>query len=86
MVARISGSGTHQGAFQGIPPTGKQMKVTGIDMWRVEGGKCAEHWLEMDTLGLLQQLGVIPQPEPQPAPSSGGRNRIPDRYSDFPRC
>jgi steroid delta-isomerase-like uncharacterized protein len=70
LVARQCATGTHLGEFQGIPPTGKQFNVTGMDMWRVEGGKCAEHWIEMDMLGLLQQLGVIPQPEQEPAPSS----------------
>ena len=63
LVARLSASGTQKGSFQGIPPTGREMTVAGMDMWRVAGGKCAEHWLEMDSLGMLQQLGVIPQPE-----------------------
>ncbi len=62
VVARLTARGTQQGAFMGIPPTGKQVTVTAIDISRIVGGKSVEHWLEMDTLGLLQQLGVIPAP------------------------
>jgi steroid delta-isomerase-like uncharacterized protein len=54
--------GTHQGAFQGIPPTGRQVTLTGISIWSVEGGKIVESWHELDTLGLMQQLGAIPKP------------------------
>jgi predicted ester cyclase len=62
VVARLTMSGTHQGEFAGVPPTGKQVSVTGIDVWRVHNGKCAEHWLALDNLGLMQQLGAIPEP------------------------
>ena len=62
VVARLTARGTQQGAFMGIPPTGKQATVTAIDINRIVGGKSVEHWLEMDTLGLLQQLGVLPAP------------------------
>ena len=55
-------TGTHKGDFQGIPPTGKQIKVKYIDVWRVESGKLVENWVQMDQLGLMQQLGVIPTP------------------------
>ena len=60
VVTRWTWRGTHQGPFQGIPPTGKHVMVTGIDISRFEGGKSVEHWLNMDTLGMLQQIGVIP--------------------------
>ena len=62
VVARLTARGTHQGAFMGIPPTGKHVTVTAIDINRLVGGKSVEHWLEMDTLGMMQQLGVIPSP------------------------
>ena len=62
VVARLTTRGTQQGVFMGIPPTGKHVTVTGIDINRLAGGKSVEHWLNMDTLGLLQQLGVIPAP------------------------
>ena len=61
-VARLTVRGTQQGVFMGIPPTGKHVTVTAIDINRFAGGKSVEHWLNMDTLGLLQQLGVIPAP------------------------
>lgn len=62
VVARLTMRGTQQGAFMGTPPTGKHVTSTGIDINRLAGGKSVEHWLEMDTLGLLQQLGVVPAP------------------------
>jgi predicted ester cyclase len=62
VVARLTARGTHQGAFLDIPPTGKQVTITMIDINRITGGKSVEHWVEMDTLGLLQQLGVVPLP------------------------
>src|SRR6266849_2362693 len=55
-------TGTHQGEFQGIAPTGKQVKIKSIDIWRVANGKAVENWVQMDMLGLMQQLGVIPAP------------------------
>jgi len=36
--------------------------ITGIDIWRVENGKLAEHWDNWDQLGMMQQLGVVPMP------------------------
>jgi predicted ester cyclase len=59
---RVVFRGTHSGDFQGIPPTGKRVMVTAITIERVAGGKLVEHWIEMDALGLLQQLGVVPRP------------------------
>ncbi len=53
--------GTHQGDLQGIPPTGKRATVTGTQLSHIAGGKIAEDWGNWDTLGLLQQLGVLPQ-------------------------
>ena len=57
---RFSLTGTHQGDFAGIPATGKQISVTGHDYVRMVDGKVAEHWVEMDTMTMMQQLGVIP--------------------------
>ena len=62
VVARLKVRGTQKGAFMGVPPTGKQATSTVIDINRIAGGKSVEHWLEMDTLGLLQQLGAVPTP------------------------
>ncbi|MBU0596232.1 ester cyclase [Candidatus Bipolaricaulota bacterium] len=54
--------GTHQGDFMGIPPTGKRVKCDVIDIMRVAGGKCVEHWHVMDQLGLLMQLVAVSLP------------------------
>jgi steroid delta-isomerase-like uncharacterized protein len=62
VVARWVTQGTHGGELMGIPPTGKQVTVEGIDVFRLVGGKIAEHWAQFDMLGLLQQLGVAPTP------------------------
>ena len=56
-------TGTHTGEFQGIPPTGKSINAGYIDMWRLESGRAVENWVQLDMLGLMQQLGVIPVPE-----------------------
>ncbi len=51
---------THTGEFMGIAATGKQVTITGISILRIVGGKIVEEWGEMDTLGMLQQLGALP--------------------------
>lgn len=63
VVARFCAAGTHRGEMAGIPPTGNRVSVTGIDIFRIAGGKIAEFWLSWDQLGLMQQLGVVPAPE-----------------------
>jgi steroid delta-isomerase-like uncharacterized protein len=60
VVARWRSVGTHEGDFQGIPPTGKHIETSGITIFRVADGKIVEEWSESDMLGMLQQLGVIP--------------------------
>ena len=55
-------TGTHQGEFMGVPPTNKPVTIKYIDLWRVRGGKLVENWVQMDMMGLMQQLGVIPAP------------------------
>ena len=61
VVVRVTGEGVHAGQLFGIPPTNRPMKVTGITILRVEDGKIVERWVEVDMLGALQQLGVIPE-------------------------
>lgn len=60
VVTRWTGRGTHKSEFEGIAPTGRQVTMTGIDIFRVVGGKIVERWANQDDLGLLRQLGVIP--------------------------
>ena len=50
------------GGLLGIPPTGKQVRIGGISIFRLTEGKIAEHWEQLDRLALMQQLGVIPAP------------------------
>lgn len=69
VVTRWTAEGTHLGEFQGIPPTGKHGKMTGIDIDRIVDGKAVECWTNTDDLGLMQQLGVIPAPEHVGQPS-----------------
>ena len=59
VVLRWAVRGTHQGALQGIAPTGKQKTFTGIFITRFEGGKGVETWAEFNALESMQQLGVI---------------------------
>ena len=62
VVKRFTVRGTHTGDFNGIPATGKQFTLEGIDILRLAGGKIREIWFAYDTLGMLQQLGVVPVP------------------------
>ena len=61
VVTRWTGSGTHQGEFMGVAPTGNQVTVTGITINRVSGGKIVESWTNYDALGIMQQIGAIPE-------------------------
>ena len=62
VATRITETATHAGAFQGLPPTGKRIRITGIWIDRVADGKIVERWSEFDQLGMLQQLGALPAP------------------------
>jgi len=62
VVTRWTYHAVHSGEFQGLPPTGKQVAMTGITILRLAGGKIVENTVELDQLGLLQQLGVVPTP------------------------
>jgi steroid delta-isomerase-like uncharacterized protein len=61
VVSRYTFCATHQGDFMGIPPTGKQVSFTGIEIDRIKDGKFVESWVNEDDLGMTQQLGAIPQ-------------------------
>jgi steroid delta-isomerase-like uncharacterized protein len=61
VVSVWSASGTHQGDFMGIPATGKQGRTSGITIDRIKDGKIVETLTHWDNLGLLQQMGVIPE-------------------------
>ena len=59
-VARVKATGTHDGEFMGLPPSGRAVEVQLIDIMRFEDGLVVEHWGVMDMLGMLQQLGALP--------------------------
>ena len=61
VVTRHTSSGTHTGAFMGIPPTGNFAKASGITIMRLEGDKIAETWTSWDVIAMLQGFGVIPK-------------------------
>jgi len=63
VAVRLTGTGTNKGEFRGIPPTNKKVTLWEIQIDRVAGGKFVEGWSRYDTLGLMQQLGVIPTPK-----------------------
>lgn len=65
MVAqRILFTGTHSGPFRGLPPTGRKVRFSGLEINRMIDGQVAEHWFQLDALTLFEQLGlrVVPGP------------------------
>ena len=62
VVGRFTIDATHTGNFLGIPPTGRKIRISGIDIVRIRDGQIVEHWYAEDALGLYQQLGVAPPP------------------------
>ncbi len=64
VVARVTVSGTHRGEMMELAPTGKQVRTSGIEMFRLESGKLAEHWATFDALSMLRQIGMAPVPSP----------------------
>jgi len=61
VMARWSCRGTHKGDLSGIAPTGKQFTISGVSIARIADGKMAEGYVNWDALGLMQQLGVVPE-------------------------
>lgn len=64
VVARTTMRGTHRGPFFGIPPTGRKVEQQQVHVLRFAGGRTIEHRSVRDDLGLLRQLGVIPEAPP----------------------
>jgi predicted ester cyclase len=60
VVVRFMLRATHKGEYMGIPATGKQVAVPGIIIYRIADGKIVEHWMQVDAMGMMQQLGVKP--------------------------
>ena len=62
VVLHMTWTGTHEGEFMGIPPTGKSISINVIDILGIAEGKFVEHWGVMDSMAMMQQLGVVPAP------------------------
>jgi steroid delta-isomerase-like uncharacterized protein len=63
VALRLTWSGTHEGEFMGLPPTGKRFSIPVFDILRMDGGKIVEHWGQMDRMAMMQQLGAMPGPD-----------------------
>ena len=63
VAVRFTLRGTHSGDFMDVPLTGKQVRMPGLDILRVENGKITELWGQEDVFGLMQQLGAMPSPD-----------------------
>jgi predicted ester cyclase len=68
VAQRIHFEGTHAGEFQGLPPTHRKVTFSGLELNRFVDGRVAEHWFQMDSLTLLQQLGLAVVPGPRLLP------------------
>ena len=65
---RILFTGTHTGPFRGLPPTGREVRFSCIEINRMAGGKVTEHWFQLDALTLFEQLGLRVVPGPRLLP------------------
>jgi steroid delta-isomerase-like uncharacterized protein len=62
VVETFTASGTQQGEIFGVPPSGRTISLPGINIWRVRDGRIVERWGRLDELGVMRQLGLVPQP------------------------
>jgi len=58
VVVTWTGDGTHERQFLGLPPTRKHITLNGTSIFRIDGGKIIEHWVDWNVVTLLQQLGI----------------------------
>lgn len=72
VMARVKLTGTHEGEFMGIPPTGRRIEVNEIHVYRLRDGKAVEHRVGRDDLDAMRQLGVIADAVPAPGPPRNG--------------
>jgi steroid delta-isomerase-like uncharacterized protein len=57
VAARVTSSARQVGPFMGMPATGKSYSIAEIHIFRIADGKIAEHWHQLDAMGMMQQLG-----------------------------
>ena len=63
VAVRVTAHARHTGEFMGLPPSGKAYTISETHIFHVRDGKVAEHWRDADMLGLMRQVGALPQPE-----------------------
>jgi len=68
VAQRVHFEGTHTGEFQGLPPTQRKVSFSGLELNRFVDGQVVEHWFQLDSLTLLQQLGLVVVPGPRLVP------------------
>jgi steroid delta-isomerase-like uncharacterized protein len=61
VAEHFTASGTQRGEMMGVPPSGREMSMNGINIFRIRDGRICERWGRLDILGFLQQLGVVPE-------------------------
>jgi predicted ester cyclase len=71
VAMRYTLSGTHEGEFQGVAPTGRSFKVSALQLARFEEGRCVERWGSTDELGMMKQLGILPDVAGSPDKEKG---------------
>ena len=62
LIQRFTLHCTHKGEFMGVPPTGREITLTGISIFRLKDGKIVEHWAVQDGLALMVQIGLFHPP------------------------
>lgn len=65
VVTRQTVSGMHEGPFMDADPTGETVEASGIAIWRIEDGQISETWVQADILGMMQQIGLVPEMGPE---------------------
>jgi steroid delta-isomerase-like uncharacterized protein len=73
VAQRVHFEGKQTGEFQGLPPTNEKVSFSGLELNRFVDGRVAEHWFQMDSLTLLQQLGLVVVPGPRLLPRIAAR-------------
>lgn len=63
VAQRITQTGTHEGEFMGVDPTGKTVTSSAIVIGHIEDGQAVEEWPQLDLMGIMQQLGVVEPPD-----------------------
>ena len=63
VAVRLTSTAIQSGPFMGLPASGRRYSIEEIHIFRIVGGKVAEHWHQGDMLGLMRQLGALPEPQ-----------------------